>query len=243
MGVRKELEPPVRALQDTLGRDLTVWGLKWDGTRLFSEIYLYDPQKEDPEATLSGVTKTFAPWLEVAPRIDERVPYMMVSLDLDQKVATSKRIESVNLYLTGESGHAGRAYELQSGDLELTNTYRFFQAKVEADQVLALIKASAFVDFSARDTLAKVVPPQLFACKKICVSKKRRAEGIYFSGIAVDQLLWFLRAFAYPPPLVELVARNESRFEHLYFDVGIDYRWDAAENRLRYLKSSYYGTL
>src|SRR5690606_9438042 len=47
-GAHAALEPALRAVQASLGPDLTVWGVKWDGARLWSEIYVYDPQKEDP---------------------------------------------------------------------------------------------------------------------------------------------------------------------------------------------------
>jgi len=167
---------------------------------------------------------------------------MMVSFDLDADVIARGRVDDVSLYLTGETGHAGRAYELSARGPELTNTYRFLEAKREVDQVLALVEASVFVDWSRRETLAKVIPPQLWACKKICVAKKRRADGIYFSGITVEQLLWFFRRFSYPAPLVAFVAQHEAKFEHLFFDVGIDYRWDTDKNELVTTKSSYYGT-
>src|SRR5262245_45975856 len=58
-------EKPVRAIQSSLGADLTVWGTKWDGQNLFWELYFYDPKKEAPEATLDALTRTLAPWLRV----------------------------------------------------------------------------------------------------------------------------------------------------------------------------------
>lgn len=241
-GLHSPLEPALRAVQRSLGRDLTVWGVKWDGRRLWAEIYIYDPQREDPATTLEGLTEILKPHLRVEPRAPASAPYVMVSFDLDQTVAATQTIKDANLYLTGETTHAGRSYVASRDDLELANTYRFFQAKPESDAILRLIKASTFMDFSKRNTLAKVVPPELFACKKICVAKKRRADAIYFSGVAVDQLRWFLERFEYPRPLIEMVSRYEARFEHLYFDVGIDYRWDPTRQELRYLKTSYYGT-
>lgn len=241
-GLHDALEPALRAVQRSLGPDLTVWGVKWDGTRIWAEIYVYDPQREDPGTTLEGLSETLRPFVQVTARAPISAPYVMVSFDLSQSVAETKVIPEANLYLTGENAHAGRSYIASEHDLELANTYRFFQAKPESDAILRLIKASTFMDFSKRNTLAKVVPPELFACKKICVAKKRRADAIYFSGVAVDQLRWFLERFEYPRPLIEMVSRYEARFEHLYFDVGIDYRWDPTRQELRYLKTSYYGT-
>ncbi len=241
-GADAALEAPMRAIQTSVGQDLTVWGVKWDGARLWWELYFYDPQKEDPKVTVTSVARALAPWVRFMPTIDEAWPYMMASFDLDPSVITRGQVDQVSLYLTGEAGHAGRSYEVTSGGRELTNTYRFLEAKREVDPIVSLVKASVFVDWSERDTLAKVIPPELWACKKICVAKKRRADGIYFSGITVEQLLWFFRRFAYPAPLVDFVARHEAHFSHLFFDVGIDYRWDEATKTLVTSKSSYYGT-
>ena len=84
--------------------------------------------------------------------------------------------------------------------------------------------------------------PELFECQKICVAKKRFADAIYYSGISVDQLLWFFRRFAYPAAIIAFVAEHRAGFEHLLFDVGIDYL-TGQDGRLLYPKTSYYSTL
>ena len=54
--------PLLQALQAHVGRDLTVWGVKWAGPEaadaLWWELYLYDPQKESPAATVSACSRT-----------------------------------------------------------------------------------------------------------------------------------------------------------------------------------------
>ena len=237
------IRPPLRALQEQLGKDMTVWGVKWDGVRLFWEVYVYDPAKEDPNATLREIARLLAPWFRFAPRPPETIPYQMVSFDLDDAILARKTVDEVNLYLTGGPGHAGRSYKARAVGFELENTYRFFEAKREIEQLLPLIKASVYVDYAADATrLSKVLIPELFACKKICVAKKRLRDGIYYSGIAVKQLLWFLKRFEYPAPIVDFVTRRESSFEHLFFDVGIDYV-GSDDGRVTYPKTSFYGTL
>jgi hypothetical protein len=236
------LRPPLHAMQDVLGRDMTVWGVKWDGVRLFWEIYVYDPDKEDPNATLGGIARMLRPWLQVRPRPPETIPYAMLSFDLDAAIAQRGTIDEVNLYLTGEAGHAGRSYKVREGSCELENTYRFLDAKREIDQILPLLKASVFVDYGDPARLSRVLIPELFACKKICVSKKRFRDALYFSGIAVEQLLFFLRRFAYPPAVVAYVERHRERFEHLSFDVGIDFLGGEGGS-ICYPKTSFYGTL
>jgi hypothetical protein len=241
-GTLDALRPPLLALQDLLGRDMTVWGIKWDGARLFWEIYVYDPLKEDPNATLREIARHLDPWLHFSPRPPETIPYRMVSFDLDDAVHAQKTIEEVNLYLMGGPGHSGRSYKARPGGFELENTYRFFEAKREVDQLLPLLKASVYVDYSDPARLSKVLIPELFACKKICVAKKRLRDGIYFSGIAVPQLLFFLKRFSYPEPIVDFVSRRRESFEHLAFDVGIDYAASEAGG-VAYPKTSFYGTL
>jgi hypothetical protein len=241
-GALDELRPPLLALQEVLGRDMTVWGVKWDGSRLFWEIYVYDPDKEDPNATLAGITRTLGPWLRVLPAPRETTPYTMVSFDLDETIARRGTVDEVNLYLTGGPGHAGRSYKTRAGSFELENTYRFLDAKREVDQILPLIKASVFVDYTQRVQLSRVLIPELFACKKICVAKKRARDGVYFSGIAVEQFIFFLKRFAYPHGIVDFVTRRRESFEHLSFDVGIDYA-ASDDGGVIYPKTSFYGTL
>jgi len=237
-----ELREPLRAVQQSLGKDLTVWGVKWDGSRLWWEVYFYDPRKEDPNATITSIASVLSEWIRVVPRVAETIPYMMVSFDLDASVRARGSIDAVNLYLTGEKAHAGRSYRATGSGFELENTYRFIEPKRDIDEVLPLLRSSAFVDYSGRARLAEVLMPQLFACKKVCISKKRTCDAIYYSGINIEQLLWFFRRFSYPAALVDFVEKHQERFEHLYFDVGIDYRTDESGS-ICYPKTSYYGTL
>lgn len=241
-GCRERLRAPLLAIQNAVGRDMTVWGVKFDGKKLWWELYFYDPLKEDPTATMSALAATLAPWIPKFPPIAETVPYMMASFDISPDVIGDGVLPAVNLYLHGTDVHEGRSYRVTDRGRELENTYRFLEAKREIDKVLALLKCSVFVDYSEAPTLSKVLIPELFGCKKICVAKKRACDAIYFSGVAIDQLLWFLETFKYPAPLFRLVEENAEAFEHLYFDVGIDYVMND-ERDIVYLKTSYYGTL
>jgi hypothetical protein len=241
-GALELLQAPLLALQGSLGPDMTVWGIKWDGFRLFWEMYIYDPLKEEPAATVASLAATISPWLRFTPRVSESVPYVMVSFDLDPDIAARGTVDELNLYLTGEQGQAGRVYKVRGGDAELENTYRFLPPKTEIAQILPLIKASLFVDFSDPARLSRVLIPELFACRKVCVAKKRRCDAIYFSGVPVDRLLFFLRRFRYPTPLVEFVDHHQARLEHLLFDIGLDYR-QGPDGGIVYPKTSFYGTL
>ena len=62
---------------------------------------------------------------------------------------------------------------------------------------------------------------------------------MYFSGIGVRQLLYFLERLSYPAPIVAFVRDNVANLDHLLFDVGFDYRTEG--DRISILKSGYYG--
>ncbi len=242
-GIEEGARPVIEALRASLGRDMVVFGVKSDGAGLFFELYVYDPRKEDPAATVAGLAEALRDVLPIEVPVAETIPYMMVSFDLDRAVLERGAIEELNLYLTGTDAHAGRSYVVRRDRRELENTYRFLAPKPDIDTVLGLVRASCFVDFATRpQALAEVIRPELFACKRICVAKKRARDGVYYSGVDVDQLLWFLKRFAYPDELVAFVEARAPELDHLYFDVGLDYE-PGPGGALVHPKTSFYGTV
>ncbi|MBX3274224.1 MAG: hypothetical protein KF729_28415 [Sandaracinaceae bacterium] len=241
-GIEDAARPVVEALRAALGRDMVVFGVKHDGARLFFELYVYDAQKEEPAATVAGLTAALAATLPIEVPVRESIPYMMVSFDLDAEVFERGAIRELNLYLTGTERHEGRSYVVTREGAELANTYRFLAPKLDIDTVLGLVESSCFVDFASDPrALAQVLVPELFACKRICVAKKRLRDGIYFSGIDVDQLLAFFRRYGWPAALVDFASAHAASFDHLYLDVGVDYAPDGAGGLL-HPKTSFYGT-
>lgn len=240
-GLREKVEPLLRDLQAQLGLDMVVWGVKFDGDALFFELYIYDPQKEDPAARYVGLQEIFAPHFPLRPEVPSSLDAMMVSVDLDAATVARGEIEEVNLYLTGSTRHEGRSYIARGASRELANLYRFLDPKREIDILLPLLKASAFLDFAPRAALAQVLIPELFACKRVCIGQKRERDGVYFSGIDVDQLLFALRRFAWPSAIVDFVQSNAGELDHLYFDVGVDFVQEGEV--ITPFKSSFYGTI
>ncbi len=76
-------------------------------------------------------------------------------------------------------------------------------------------------------------------CNVIVVANKQGNDAVYFSGIDVDQLIFFLKKMNYPGELTFFVEENRSNLDHLQYDVGFDYRMEGKE--LVILKSGYYG--
>lgn len=236
------LRDAVSAIQSTAGRDATVFGVKQDASgRVFWELYFYDPQKEDARVTATAIAKTVAPHLRLTPRVRESIPYFMFSFDLSHEIAERRAVESLNLYLAEPIGQAGRSYRLEGGQLDLENFYTFLRPKEDVDEIVTRIKSSAVIDYT-RVSLGRVLLPELFSCARICVAKKRRSDAVYYSGIHVDQLIWFLERFHYPTALAAFVRSERARLDHLLFDVGIDFTVDRDGNLLS-PKTSYYSTV
>jgi len=235
------LDAALGAVQRTAGRDMTVVGVKHQGGRIWWELYFYDRLKEDPAVRAASIIDAVAPWFHVVPRPRETVPYFMFSFDVHPDTADGGRVDVVNLYLPYYEVQGGRSYKLSADRLEMDNVYRFLHPKTEIREIVHDVRQSVFVDFT-RVPLSRILLPELIDCNRICVAKKRFADAVYYSGIDVGQLRFFLRTLCYPEPIVAFVEAQRAALDHLRFDVGIDYVM-LPDGSLSTTKSSYYCTL
>ncbi|MCX4243639.1 hypothetical protein [Paraliomyxa miuraensis] len=240
-GVSEAGYEPFDAIRAAAGRDMTVFGVKWFRARLSWELYFYDPQREDRQITASALRRALAGVLDIRPRVRDTTRYFMYSFDLDAAALGDGQVPELNVYLQFHEGQGGHSYALREDACELRNTYRFHEPKREIEAILHQVQRSMWVDFTAV-RVADIVLPELYECAKICVAKKRSADAIYYSGISIDQLRWFLHRFEYPHAVTSFVDRHRADFEHLMFDVGIDYR-SRPDGSLEYPKTGYYSTL
>jgi hypothetical protein len=218
-----------------------VIGIKHHAGRLWWELYFYDRLKEDAAVRAASIIEAVAPWFTVVPRPRETVPYFMFSFDVHPETAEGGTVDVVNLYLPYYEVQGGRSYKLSAERLEMDNVYRFLHPKTEIRQILHDIRQSVFVDFS-RVSLSRVLLPELFDCNRICVAKKRFADAVYYSGIDVGQLAYFLRLLDYPQAIRDFIDTNRAGLDHLRFDVGIDFTM-RPDGSVVMTKSSYYCTL
>ena len=240
-GASPALEDALDAVQHRAGRDMTVVGIKHQAGRLWWELYFYDRQKEDPAVRASSIIDAIAPWIRIVPRPRETVPYFMFSFDVHPDTAPGGAVDVVNLYLPYYEVQGGRSYKLSGDRLEMDNVYRFLHPKTEIRQIVHDIRQSVFVDYT-RVPLSRVLLPELIDCNRICVAKKRFADAVYYSGVDVGQLVFFLRTFGYPEPIVGFVEAHRGALDHLRFDVGVDYVMQP-DGTVAMTKSSYYCTL
>lgn len=241
-GVGERCHALVDAVRDAVGPFRTVFGIKLHEGRLAWEFYFYDYARTEREVSISRVLAALAPFARSPVQANERLPYFMFSIDIDDALANGQReLDVVHMYIgnPGSAVSSGIAYAVDgAGRSTLENFYFFFDAASQREQAAAKIASSPHFD-PARVHLDQALLPRLAGCETICVANKRQHDCVYFSGVDVDQLAWFLQRFGYPAPVQQFVHAHRGELDHLLFDVGIDYQLQPGG--LTYLKSGYYG--
>ena len=165
----------------------------------------------------------------------------MFSIDIDDDlISGEKDLEEIHMYIgnTGSTVSSGICYSLKNRGIRLENFYFFFDAKKEMSKITNKVSCSAYMD-STEININQILWPELRNCKVIVVANKQKNDSVYFSGIDVDQLIFFLKRMDYPAELIFFVEENRSNLDHLQYDVGVDYRMQGKD--LVILKSGYYG--
>lgn len=231
----------VDAVRAEIGPFQTVFGIKWSHGRLAWEYYFYDYARQQRAVSASRVLSVIEPWARCPLRVEENLPYFMFSLDVEEGWITGRHpLEALQLYVgnPGSAVSSGIAYELGVTGMALRNFYFFFDAATGLEEAADKIACSPWID-ATKIGIDEILWPELRDCQTICVANKRENDCVYFSGVDVDQLIFFLEALAYPPRIREFVAQHRVDLDHLRYDVGLDYRMEGGA--LRVLKSGYYG--
>jgi hypothetical protein len=240
-GIDARAYTAVDAIRDAIGPFRTVFGVKHLGDRLGWEYYFYDYRRREREVSISRVIDALAPFAQCDVRANESLPYFMFSIDIDDALVTGRRaLDVVHMYVgnPGSTVSSGIAYALTPQRATLENFYFFFDAKTQMEDAASKICCSPHFD-PAELHYDRILWPELRDCHTICVANKQRNDCVYFSGVTVDQLLFFLRRLEYPREIVSMVETHRGDLDHLLFDVGIDYRTEGS--RVEILKSGYYG--
>jgi hypothetical protein len=231
----------VDALRAAIGAFRTVFGIKLIDGRLGWEFYFYDYRRRERDISISRVLEALAPFARCGIRPQESLPYFMFSIDVDDALVRGIRdLDVVHMYIgnVGSAVSSGIAYGVQPDSVTLENFYFFFDARTQLDEVENKVCASPFLDSTRLHSLDDVIWPELARCHTICVANKQANDCIYYSGIDIGQLLYFLDRMQYPREIIRMIEDNRSSLDHLLYDVGIDYRLNGS--RLEVLKSGYY---
>ena len=234
--------PIVMRLREHLGDGQTVWGVKRDAAGRFGvELYFYNHCRNAPGSPmavsrLAGVLREL---IDIPDALDESLPYLMCSLELDAERLAARRSEGFRIYLPGvrtADGHDGISYIVSREGLIRENRYSFYQAATELPAVQARMATSLH---GAADREALL--PALFSrCYTICYAEKRTADALYFSRITTRQLRTFVRTYM-PGPLSEALQAHRAEFAHLCWDVGYDFQRRPTASQSRIVKAGLYG--
>ncbi len=231
----------IRAIQAAFGDARTVWGVKYENGRMAWELYFYDYDRQARYRSVTRLLDIVRPWLQSDLQVIEACDYFMFSIDLDAEALKEKqRIDEIQIYMgnVGSSVSSGICYSVTRSAMTMKNFYFFFDFKSQVQEIVDKLTSSVYLDLSQFD-IESVLWPELCPCKTIVLSNKRSHDGIYFSRITIDQLIFFLRRLSYPAHTIDFLTQHRQQLDHMLYDVGFDYRMQ--DGKLQILKSAYYG--
>ena len=231
----------VQAIQRGIGDFRSVYGIKQIDGQWALEIYIYDYARQDRIVSIERLVEACAGQLVLPKSVNPKTPYFMFSIDLTEQAATQNgSLDSVHVYIgnPGSDVSSGIAYEFTPTGRQLENFYFFFDAQKHQDQIIDKLQCSVFSE-SWSVPIEQLYRTELKNCHTICLANKRTCDTIYYSGVDVDQLLFFLDWQGYPHEFIRFVHDRRSQLDHLRYDVGVDYR--AIDGQLEFIKHGLYG--
>jgi hypothetical protein len=241
----ENFEPAFHALiagvRSAFGNFHTVWGIKQEDKRISWELYFYDYARQGRSRSITRLLEVIRPWVASELSVSETRDYFMFSIDLDQELLGGRRsMDDLQLYIgnVGSTVSSGICYEVKRHSMTMKNFYFFFDARTQSREIVDKVCSSAYLDLDRFD-LDSVLWPELRQCQTIVVANKRHHDGVYFSRITIDQLLYFLRRMEFPASQISFAEQHRNHLDHLLYDVGIDYRMQ--DGKIEILKSAYYG--
>jgi hypothetical protein len=232
------------ALQETVGPFGTVWGVKHAGAELSWEFYFYDYNRMERHFGTRDFIEATRGILEVTAPPADGMPYFMFSVEVDARHLSGELpVEQVDVYIgnPGSAVSSGICYGVSPRGVEMRNFYFFFDAPAHFHDIREKIVSNAFVPLR-RLRIEDVLWLEMENAQRVVVANKRYNDGLYFSRIPVNELLFFMKRLAFPAPLIDFAQAHRGSLEHHLFDVGYDYLPSKGEG-LDYLKGSYYGVL
>jgi hypothetical protein len=218
-GVEQEGVALLERVRTEYGPYRTVWGIKWNrdlGT-LGWELYFYDFERVHADCSLARLRTLLAPALHLDAEEPWALPWHMLSIEFGPEQLRTNGSVPAHVYVDM------RSYALEGTTFTFENVYTFHDPRTDIDEVLHRLRSSVHFD-PGRDSLAVLLPPSLFRCGRLCVANKRTSDALYASRIPTRALREFLERQSWPEPLRRFVAHTAPEFDHLLWDVGLDFR-------------------
>lgn len=241
LGAPPRLRQMVEAIRAEIGPFETSWGVKRIGDRFSWELYFYDYERLERRVSIERVLRAVAPFAPSPLKLSAQRPYFMFSIDLDFELGQGQRgIDELSVYIgnPGSTVSSGICYQLSENGLRLDNLYYFFDAKAQWEDIVTKVACSSHLDLEGLK-IGDILWPQMRDCGVVVVANKKFNDGVYFSRVTIDQLLYFVERMDYPAPIQAFLREHRDRLDHLLYDVGIDYRM--VDGHIEIVKSAYYG--
>lgn len=236
--------PLIEHMQDKLGKEEIVWGAKWTEQGFHSfELYFYNRNEPRPLTlrSFSALSDAFSPYLRVKQSIDEDADYTLVSFDLSVASVMKRLVAGSHIYFAGGTSKRRQesfSYGVSNSGLCFENHYTWYQADWEYDELEYRLSYSAYA-YTEQD-YQLVLPEHLSDCYLIHYATKKGCDGLYFSRITTEQLLWFAQKYL-TRNIFEVFDCHKSEFSHILWDAGFDF---TRRNNCTYLgKFGIYGTI
>jgi hypothetical protein len=208
------------ALRNRLGHHNTIWGTKVpnrDGGVVEFELYWAIDGDSTFVPVPTEVASTLRPWVDMNSSgcdlnmLDDLVrndALSMFSIDIDATLLETGRVNKINVYLEYPNGAAyfrSKAFECSLDRFELSNVYTGFEIAEDA-VVNAHAKSSVHYPYNAlksyadcilrRPDLSSNFISSVYPLRPLMICHASKSfpsrDGMYFSGIDVDQLHFFL---------------------------------------------------
>jgi len=231
----------VAAVRHAFGMSRTVWGVKQENGKISWELYFYDYDRQQRTRSITQLLQVIKPWIACDLTVKESSDYFMFSIDLNHALLNEGgQMDELQMYMgnVGSTVSSGICYTVTKEATTMKNFYFFFDARTQAREIVDKVRSSVYLDLAHFD-LDTVLWPQLRECQTIVVANKRTHDGVYFSRITIDQLLFFLKKMQFPAEQIAFAEQHRAGLDYLLFDVGIDYRME--NGVVKVLKSAYYG--
>jgi hypothetical protein len=236
----------VNDIRSSIGSGRTVWGLKMTGSTLSWEFYFYNYFQ--PDLNMSDVLKSMSGIVRCDFELPSNKNIVIYSFDIDERAVHSGMIERAHVYTDTASGvtdspdgliRTVMTYILTKNDVTKGNFYCVYSD--HARQMKSIVRNSTHSVFCSPNNVrhADIIWPELIKCRNITLANKPRADGIYFSGLSVDQFIFSLKKLGYPDNIVSFVESNRNKLDHMKYDVGFDYR--SENGNLKIVRSGFFG--
>ncbi|MEC7987306.1 MAG: hypothetical protein VX278_19200 [Myxococcota bacterium] len=240
------IQPICRRLQEVLGTDQTVWGLKYGPQGWSIEWYFYNFLENNAEnlSQATRISDALRDIIQIPGDVPESIPYFMCSFEIVARQAQAGIAQPWRIYTRTGDKHrkeSGFSYRVER-DLIMENHYWFYTAKNREDLADVIYRLQNSFRAGDRRYHKILLPKQLRPCHTICYAVKPLSDGLYFSRIHTDQVIWFFKHH-WKHELGKVFEHNREEFEHLRWDLGIDFCAPTPTTRARINKFGIYGVL